>query len=87
MSNVARIAVVELPNAFEARVGSDLRDRKLGLVEQLARKMDPPRARDSYRRRSQMLEEQPAQMTGAETDTLGKCLNIVRHRAHPQRSV
>ena len=69
--------MIELSNAFEARVGSDLRDREVGLIEQVSREVDAPRAGDSDWRRSQVLEEQPPQMTGAEAYPLGECFNIV----------
>ena len=69
--------MIELSNAVEARVGSDLRDREVGLIEQVSREVDPPRAGDSYRRRSQVLDEQPPQMTRAEAYPLGECFNIV----------
>lgn len=69
--------MIELSNAFEARVGRDLRDREIGLIKQVSREVDSPRAGDSYRRPSQVLEEQPPQVTGAEAHPLGECLNIV----------
>ena len=69
--------MIELANAFEARVGSDFRDREFGLIEQVSREVDPPRAADSYRRRSQVLYEQPPQMTRTEAYSLGECFNIV----------
>jgi hypothetical protein len=53
----------------------------VGLVEKVSREVDPPRAGDSYRRRSQVLEEQPPQVTGAEAYSLGECLKI----AHIER--
>lgn len=40
--------MIELSNAFEARVGSDLRDGEVGLIEQVSREVDPPRAGDSH---------------------------------------
>jgi hypothetical protein len=70
--------VVELSNAFEPRIESDLRYREIGLIEKVSREMDAPRAGDSYRRRSQVLEEQPPQVTGAEANTLGQGLDIAR---------
>jgi hypothetical protein len=63
--------VVKLSNAFESRVGTDVRYRKIGLIKKISREMDAPRAGDSHRRRPQVLEEQPPQMTGAEPNTLG----------------
>jgi hypothetical protein len=41
--------MVELPDALEPGVGSNLRDWQLVLVEKVARKMYPARARDLYR--------------------------------------
>jgi hypothetical protein len=41
-------SMVKLSNALEARVGSDLRDPEVGLVEKVSREVDAPRARDSY---------------------------------------
>jgi hypothetical protein len=75
--------MIELSNTFEARVGSDLCDREVGLVEQVSREVDAPRAGDSYWGRTQVLEEQPPQVTGAEAYALGECFNIV----HIERTI
>jgi hypothetical protein len=68
--------MIKLSNAFEPRVDSDFRDCEVCFVHKGSRKVHAPRARDSYRRRPQMLEAQAPQVASAETDTIGKCLNI-----------
>jgi hypothetical protein len=69
--------MIEVSNASEARVGGDLRNREVGLGEKISREVDPARAGNFCRRRSQVLKEQPPQVTGAEAYPPGECLNIV----------
>src|SRR6266516_6644202 len=53
---------IELANAAEARGKGDVRDRQVGVVEESAGEMGPPRAGKLIRRHAHVLEEQPTQM-------------------------
>ena len=46
------------------------------MIEQVSREVNPPRAGDPYRRRSQVLEEKSAEVTGTEADGARECIDI-----------
>ena len=63
---------IEAANAAEARGNRDLTHRQTGVVNQLLGKMQTTRLRYRAGRRSQMLQEQAAQMARPNSQSLGQ---------------
>ena len=59
---------VELAQAAEAGRERDLGHGQVGVVEEPPREVDPGRARQPVRRHAQLLLEEPAQVTGRDTE-------------------
>ena len=70
--------VVEPPCAREAGCSGDLGHGQLGLVDQLARKLNPPRTGDCPRGRTEVSFEESAQLTFSDADLLRQLSRVMR---------
>ena len=66
---------VEAPEAAKAGRGGDVDHREVGLVEELLREMDAPRAGDRERRGSELVDEEPAQVAPADAEARGEIVD------------
>ena len=76
MKQIAK-CLVESPQATESSRHRDFRHRHLGFVDELLCEKHSPSLRDRNRRSPKMLQEQPPQLTLAQSQPVSQLLNTV----------